>query len=893
MEFRLLGPLEVEDDGRTIPLGPAKERALLAVLLLAQGRPVSTDRLIEAIWADDPPANAAKSVQVYIAHLRRALGSDRIATRERGYELNVGDGETDLERFDRLVREAATADPEQASALLNEALVLVRGPPLADLQLEPWAVPKVALLQERVLAATEARIDADLALGRHRQLVPEIEELSAEHPFREHLLEQLMLALYRSGRQADALAAYRRGVARLRDELGLEPGRSLQELEGRMLRQDATLDVAPAGTAFRTGWRSWRLVTVGAVVLVAAAAAAIAIVLTSGDTTALASVPPGVAVIDARNGQLVAHIPRTEIAVPAEAVTGSGAFWVWNLDPFSLVQVSPRTGRVVKRFASPSGGDAGWFLPDGKDLWFTEMDGLVRVDVREARVVDRDPISRVQGGRFGLTWLTRCAGSMWVVDADNQSVLRLDRNTARVRARIFVQYPWAIACGDGGLWVTSNLAGISRIDPATNEVVATAPIETHLDEVAVAGGYAWTTDEQRGTLYKVDRNGRIEATYETGDGARQVSHAGGRIWVANQDAGTVTGVDVVTGDVQTYRFGHPVQTVAALGNRLLVSLNDGLTYEDRIDQLQGKVAKLIVPIYVFDPSDPAVLSNPWAFLVERATCSMLLAFAEPARSGSALRPDLATAMPRVSSGGRTYTFTLRADRRFAPPSNAPVTAESVGSSIERALSPKLAVESPGVRLLSDLVGARAYHAGRTPHISGIRVRGRTISFTLTAPSRSFLARLSQPFFCTVPAGTQALEGGFPEVAPPSAGPYYMSDRFNGEYMILKRNPNYGRPAPGRFDAIAFREGLAPEQAVARVKSGEWDGALLDDSLLGPDSAVARQARRGAPFRDDVLSDLSNPGRGPHLYALLSSRLGCEGGDGAFDLAALCSRQHSR
>jgi ABC-type transport system substrate-binding protein len=123
----------------------------------------------------------------------------------------------------------------------------------------------------------------------------------------------------------------------------------------------------------------------------------------------------------------------------------------------------------------------------------------------------------------------------------------------------------------------------------------------------------------------------------------------------------------------------------------------------------------------------------------------------------------------------------------------------------------------------------------------------------------------------------------------------MSDRFNGEYMILKRNPNYGRPAPGRFDAIAFREGLAPEQAVARVKSGEWDGALLDDSLLGPDSAVARQARRGAPFRYDVLSVLSNPGRrrAPPLYALLSSRLGCEGGDGALDLAALCSRRQGR
>ena len=769
MEFRLLGPLEVEDAGRAIPLGPAKERTLLAVLLLGRGRPVSDDRLIDAIWGDHPPATAVKIVQVYVAHLRRALGSDRIVRRGRGYELFVEDGEVDLDRFERLVREAATAEPEQASVLLGGALGLVRGPPLADLEFEPWAVPQASLLEERVLEATEARIDADLALGRHRQLVAELEELSTEHPFREHLLGQLLLALYGSGRQADALAAYRRGVARLRDELGLEPGPALQELEGRMLRHDPTLAVARARLA-RARRRSWRLITAGALGLLAAAAGAVVLALMSSDGTALGSVPPGVAVIDARNGRLVAHIPTTEIAQPVEAVTGNGAFWVWNLRPFSLVQVDPSTGRTRSRIASPFGGDAGWFLPDGTDVWFTGKDEIARVDAREARVVDRAPISRAQGGRFGLTGLTPCAGSIWVVDADNSSVLRLDRRTARVRARISVQYPWAIACGDGGLWVTSNYNGLSRIDPNTNSVVATAPIDTHLNAVAVAGGYAWTTDEQRGTLYKVDRSGRIAATYETGDGARQLSVAGGRVWVANQDVGTVTGVDVTTGDVKTFRFGHPVQTVAALGDRLLVELNDGLTYEDRIDQLRGNVAKLIVPLDIFDPPDPALAWNPWAFLVERATCSTLLAYSDPAHSATALRPDLATAMPRVSNGGRTYTFTVRAGRRFAPPSGARVTAESLRASIERALSPKLAAETPGVRFMNDLAGVARYRAGLTPHIDGIRVQGVTISFTLTAPSASFLTRLAQPFFCTVPLGTPTFEGGLALSHPPVRAP---------------------------------------------------------------------------------------------------------------------------
>ena len=455
-----------------------------------------------------------------------------------------------------------------------------------------------------------------------------------------------------------------------------------------------------------------------------------------------------------------------------------------------------------------------------------------------------------------------------------------------------VRNAWAIACGDGGLWVTSNSFGLSRIDPKTNTLVATAPIETHLDQVAVAGGFAWTTDEQRGTLYKVDPSGRIEATYETGDGARQLSVAGGRVWVANQDVGTVTGVDVTTGDVKTFRFGHPVQTVAALGDRLLVSLNEGLTYEDRIDQLRGSVAKLIAPIYVFDPADPALAWNPWDFLVDRATCSTLLAHSDPAHSATALRPDLATAMPRVSNGGRTYTFTVRNGRRFAPPSGAPVTAESIRASIERALSPKLAPETPGVRFMSDLVGVARFRSGQARHIDGMRVHGTTIAFTLTSPSPSFLTGLAQPFFCTVPLGTPIFEGNV-EVPPPSAGPYYMADRFNGEYMILKRNPNYRGPARGRLDAIAFREGLAPEKAVARVKSGEWDGALLADALLGPDSTVARQAKRDSRLRYEVLSDRSIHGPAPPVYALFSSRLGCSTSGGAFDLAALCADEENR
>src|SRR5262249_44501888 len=198
-------------------------------LLLGRGRPVSTERLIEEIWHGEPPATAVKSIQVYVARLRSALGSERIVKRSRGYELLVTPGEVDADRFEQLVAVASGAPPAQAASSLKEALALWRGDPLADLSLEPWAESEIARLDERRLAAFEDWADAQLALGNHRELVPELEALVAEHPFREQLLERLVLALYRSGRQAEALSAYSRGAGRLPSALCLAPAQPLRE----------------------------------------------------------------------------------------------------------------------------------------------------------------------------------------------------------------------------------------------------------------------------------------------------------------------------------------------------------------------------------------------------------------------------------------------------------------------------------------------------------------------------------------------------------------------------------------------------------------------------------------------------------------------------------------
>jgi DNA-binding SARP family transcriptional activator len=246
VEFRILGPLEILDGERRLPVGGSKRRSVAALLLLEANHVVPTERLIDGVWGDVPPPSALGSLQNHVLRLRRVLG-DRLVTRAPGYLLRVEPYELDLDRFRRLVDEARACDPGQAATLLGEALALWRGPALADLAGEPAGLAALHLDELR-LEAVELRVEAKLELGLHAQLVGELEQLVAEHPFRERLRAQLMLGLYRSGRQAEALEAYAAARATLVDELGAEPGPELQSLHHAILRHDQALD-APAPAA--------------------------------------------------------------------------------------------------------------------------------------------------------------------------------------------------------------------------------------------------------------------------------------------------------------------------------------------------------------------------------------------------------------------------------------------------------------------------------------------------------------------------------------------------------------------------------------------------------------------------------------------------------------------
>ena len=236
MEFRILGPLEVLSDGQALDLGGQKQRALLALLLLEANKPVSRDRLIDALWEEEPTATAQKAIQVYVSQLRKLLGKERLLTRPPGYLLHAEADELDLAHFQRL----------QAEGKLRDALALWRAPALAEFAQQRFAQTEIARLEELRLTCLEERLDADLADGRQAELVGELEALVREYPLRERLRELLLVALYRSGRQAEALSAYQEARVALVDELGIEPGKSLRELHQAILRQDPALDLAPA-----------------------------------------------------------------------------------------------------------------------------------------------------------------------------------------------------------------------------------------------------------------------------------------------------------------------------------------------------------------------------------------------------------------------------------------------------------------------------------------------------------------------------------------------------------------------------------------------------------------------------------------------------------------------
>ena len=419
LDFRILGPLEVAGDDGLLDLPTGKPRALLAVLLLSRGEVVSVDRLVDELWGERPPPTAAKNVQGYVARLRRVLGDGALLTQAPGYALRVD--ALDATRFQTLVEEARHGEPAAAAPRLQEALALWRGPPLADFTYEPFAQDEIRRLDELRLSALEDRIEADLALGRHEQVVAELESLAREHPVRERLQGLRLIALYRCGRQAEALEAYRTTRRRLVDELGVEPVPELKELERRILEHDPSLEAprretAPFATARTLGGRGVVIAFAG-LLAAGGTAAILAAALSENATRTLTAAPNSVGVVDGKRDQVRLVIKAA--GEPGGIAAGAGAVWVTDTASDLLLRITDN-GRSVDRIPvghRPTGVAVG----DGQVWVVNQLDRTVsEVNPRALRVVRPIQVGNGAGAiAFGH-------GSVWVANATDYSLSRID-----------------------------------------------------------------------------------------------------------------------------------------------------------------------------------------------------------------------------------------------------------------------------------------------------------------------------------------------------------------------------------------------------------------------------------------------------------------------------------
>jgi YVTN family beta-propeller protein len=589
MEFRILGPLEGTDKGRPLPLGARKQRALLAVLLLQRGAVVSTDRLVDELWGEQPPPTAVKSLQVYVSQLRKVLGEGVLETRGRGYLLLLAADQLDGERFEGLLelgRELfAAGDTRGAAAVLRDALGLWRGPPLADFAYEPFAQPEIARLEELRLTALEMRIDADLALGRHAELVSELEALTRQHPLREGLRFQLMLALYRSGRQADALEGYQHARTALVTELGLDPSRELQELEQAILRQDPELDapVVSRNVLESVRGRGGRLVAIGGVLLVGAASLAAVIALTrDGGSAGIVSAPPNsVAVIDPKTNRIVATIPVG--AGPTSIAVGGGKVWVLNRDAQTISLIDATTRAHVKTFAVGA-TPAGLAVSAGR-LWVgdsvtpsvLELDAETGAVIRKIAAPPLTPPPRRAGQPYGGAIATGL-GAVWF-SSGNATITRIDPGTGRIVARVRhrgLTYDdiSQIAVGEGAVWVSSCCSVVTRIDPGTNAVAAV--LEGFGGPIAAGVGGIWLAAAEEGLVWRIEPSDKRRANFPSrtiGVGPNPLSVAAGEgsVWVANGD-GTVSRIDPVTYESTTIPVGSGLTGIAVGAGAVWVAL---------------------------------------------------------------------------------------------------------------------------------------------------------------------------------------------------------------------------------------------------------------------------------------------------------------------------------
>jgi YVTN family beta-propeller protein len=820
MDVNLLGPIEARIDGRPIALGPGKQRAVLAMLALEVGRTVSADRLAEGLWGQRAPPSAAKMVQLYVSHLRRLLDGNgaEILTRGRGYELQLRDGEVDVLRFERLLEEGRP----------REALALGRGEALADVADEPFAAAEIRRLGELRVRAAEEAIEADLAAGLHGDVIGELDTLVAAHPLREKLHAQRMLALYRSGRQAEALEAYACARRALVDQIGVEPGPELRRLQDAVLAQDPSLELAarpgsaePPAPARPPSRRAAPVLAVAAL-LILAGLAAFGVSRVLGPDRLARVDENHVGLIDPGDGRIT-----NQYAVgrePGAIIAGAGSLWVANTQGGTVSRID-RDHDQLKVATIDVGGEPAGLAFGAGSLWVANGRSVAQVDPGSNRVVDN-----VDAGNAPRA-VTTGFGALWVGSAVDGVVRRIDLRRGTASRRIRVSSPTAIAAGASAIWVASEEAGtVARLDPRSGDLIRAIGVGNGPSAVAVGEGAVWVVNRPDGTVFRIDpATNSVTAAVHVGGEPAGIAVGDGGIWVAGGGEGTVIRIDP--------HEPHDLTRTVIESSSAAVASADGVVWAAAgapLGSHRGGTLRVMASFpeqpQVIDWLDPDGYSVGTWQLISLAYDGLVAYRRVGGAAGATIVAALATNVPEPSRDRRTYVFTLRPGLRYSD--GRPVQPEDVRASMERFLR---VTRGALPQYYAGIVGAERCVAqpARCDLSRGIEVdeRTRTVAFHLTRPDAEFLHKLALPFAYVVPPDSPLRRTG--DHPPPGTGPYRFASWDAARGGSLVRNPHFrswslqARPA-GFADRIELsaRNSQGTRAQAAAVSRGEADLAVL-------------------------------------------------------------------
>jgi YVTN family beta-propeller protein len=881
LELRVLGPVAVLREGQPVRLGGLRQRAVLARLICNVGRVVTIDQLASAVWADAIPPGHVSTLQTYVFHLRAALEPNRRAgavssvlrTETGGYRLDLDANKATLDalQFEELVAAGrsrlAANEPGPAADHIRAAIELWRGDVMTDLRDFLFVPPYADRLTELLADAREIGIDAELALGNDAQVVDATTAAVAAHPLRERFHAQRMLALYRCGRQADALSGYMALRDLLVDELGIEPNQQIQDLHRQILDQDAALawhptvrqqpsiansssvlpvssttsriaSTATGGAGRPSKWRSLsRRLTLFAL--------ATALILVAGTVTAVAlinqqssarSAIANSAVEVGTNGHVRVSVPVG--GPPGGIAVTAGSVWIAEPQGSSVLRMDAKTRRRTATI--PVGNAPVALAPYEDELWVADgSDGDIQeISVQANTVthtiaVGHDP-SALAGG----------LGYLWVANRGDGTVTRIDPS-GRVAARTIAvgSEPDGIAVGDNAVWVANQFDNtVTRIDPSS---LATTTIGVGVgpEGITVTTNAVWVADNLDLTVARIDLSRNDSVTkVETGDSPTAVAEFGGSIWVSNAGDATISRLDETTGRVRnTYSFGSSPTGFAVAGSALWVSSKAYAAAEHRGGTL---TVATVTPDDEMASIDPALAYDGDLYDGMAEVYDTLVTVRKSAGlTGLDLVPDLAEQLPIPTDSGLTYVFRLRPGIKYSD--GEPLRASDFRRGIERTL---IVEPSSAIGYFNDIVGADActQKPASCDLSTGIVTddAAGTITFHLTAADPDLLGALSITGFSTPVPPNTPMTHDIGTAPVPGTGPYLIGQFTPNHSLTLVRNPHFVRwssaaQPDGYPDQIVWKGYQNQAAAIAAVGAGSGADVFYVNRLEDRNASATR------------------------------------------------------